>query len=221
MSAEPPTSLIELESVYQTGADFLERYEATGETGTFFCALARLPGQATVGAVVSVNLRFVDRDADFHVHARVVERQADGLRLAFLAEERSRQELVLTCASGESLPYYRRRHERIPCRLEGRLVTPEGRDLEVTLISISEGGALLALVNPPLEQESGARLSISSPGGEPPPPAVTCRIASVIRQGPQEGVGIEFRFSSAVKRDAMHAWVARFRQRVTGRTDPA
>lgn len=215
MTTGPHTPFPMLVSEWQTGAQFLDSFEQTGEQGTFIIPAgeAPFPDEAVPGAILSVLIRFLDRGAEFHVHVRVVERltgEQAGLRLAFLEEEFPRQELVLTCARGESLPYYRRRHERTPCQLPLRLTTQQGRDLETVATSISEGGAQLAIDDPSLEEDAVVWLHISFPG-QADPLRVRGRIANVVRQGPQPGIGIEFQFSSVEQRTAVHAQINKLR----------
>lgn len=215
MTNEPRRPFAALEADWQTGADFLDQFELAGE-GTFFVPVpdaASLPTDAVPGAILSVLIRFIDRGAEFNVHARVMEQHAGervGLTLAFLEEERARQELVLTCARGESLPYYRRRHERIPCALPVRLETRSGQELETTAISISEGGAQLAMDSPPLEEDDIVWLHIAFPDLDSPL-RVRGRVASVIREGPQPAVGIELQFSSVELRDQVRTQIHKLR----------
>jgi hypothetical protein len=216
LTNEPRRPLAALEADWQTGADFLEQLDLAQE-GSFFVPLpdeASFPAEAVPGAILSLLIRFSDRDAEFNVHARVLERHVGervGLTLAFLEEERARRELVLTCARGESLPYYRRRHERIPCALPVRLETKDGQALETAAISISEGGAQLAMdAPPPLQEDDIVWLHITFPELDDPL-RVRGRVASVIREGPQPAVGIELQYSSVELRDRVHDQIRRLR----------
>jgi hypothetical protein len=215
LTSGPHTPFPELKFEWQTGEQFLESFEQTDEQALFFIPAGEepFPDEAVPGAILSVRIRFLDRETEFHVHARVVERltgEQAGLRLAFLEEEVARQELVLTCARGESLPYYRRQHERIPCQLPMRLTTQQGQDLETIAIGISEGGAQLAMDEPSLEEDTVVWLHINFPG-QAETLRVRGRVANVVRQGPRPVVGIEFQFSSVEQRNAVHAQVSKLR----------
>jgi hypothetical protein len=195
-----------LELVFESGASFLADARRAENAPLRF--LWRLPEGRSLppdspGDVVSATIRLDDRDADFHVHLRVVERRGEkgrpALLFEFLPEERSRQELVLACAEGESIPYQRRRRPRVACDLPIVLAVA-GRALRGTCTTISVGGVHVhleesldrivpdAVVQVDLELE-GRRWRV--PG----------RITSRIEDGPQRGVGIEFLFESARQRD--------------------
>lgn len=206
-----------LDSVWQTGAEFLARYEPGEETGTFFHPASgeeALPAAAKAGEILSVTLRFLDRNREFDVHARVLERVVErgrcGLKLAFLPEERKRQELVLICARGESLPYFKRRYQRISCQLPVLLTAPGGNTLECNAVGISEGGARLDLASDEVSEDAIVSLAISFAG---PAPSLTlrARVAAVTRSGPLPAIGIEFLFESEEQRTALQSLVQALR----------
>lgn len=204
-----------LESVWQAGSAFLDSFELKGEVGTFFHPVSReedLPDWAVEGVMLSVQLRFVDRDMEINVHARIAQRVTSGdrtgLLLTLLEEQRDRQELILTCASGQSLPYFRRQHPRIPCELPVLLRLADGREIQSEATSISKGGIFLAMDDFPVGVEAVIHVLISFPDDEKSW-RVRGRVASVVRQGPQPGLGIEFLFSSKEQRDAVHEHIRR------------
>ncbi len=131
---------------------------------------------------------------------------------AFLNRVRlgERQELVVACAEGESIPYFRRRHERVDCRLPVRVSIGKGRKLDSTAVDISEGGvglvtdhALLLKMHVILSATLPSKKRISLRG----------RVVSVIPKGPQQGVGVEFVFESVEQRGEMADQVALLRSR--------
>jgi hypothetical protein len=207
-----------LESIWQSGEEFLENYKASGQVGRFFYPFAEdqpPPPEAKVGALVSVDLQFLDRKAEFHIHARVIERltagENRGLRLEFLPEEKERQELVMACAGGATFPYFRRRYERTPCRLPVRVNMEGNRKLDSMAIEISEGGVGL-VPNHTLKTEMGVQLAIFFPGMKKPL-VIRGRVAAVIPEGPRQGVGVEFLFDSPAQRDEIKYQVSMIRSR--------
>jgi hypothetical protein len=207
-----------IESIWQTGEDFLDRYKTVGQSGRFFHPIKEdeePPAEAKVGALLSVDLRFTDRKAEFHIHAKVVERLTAGdnrgLLLEFLPEEKERQELVMACAGGANFPYFRRRYERTPCRLPVRVGMEGDRCLDSMAIEISEGGVGL-VPNHTLKTEMGVKLSIFFPGMKKPL-NIRGRVAAVIPEGPRQGVGVEFLFDSPAQRDEVKYQVSLIRSR--------
>jgi hypothetical protein len=211
-------TLAKIESIWPTGEEFLQGHEAAGRTGSFFHPLAEdespLPG-IEVGALLSVNLRFLDRQAEFHIHAKVVECRTAGdnrgLRLEFLPEERERLELVMACAGGETFPYSQRRHERTACRLPVRVNMEGGRRLDSMAIEISEGGIGL-VPSHTLKTEMSVNLAVFFPGKKKPL-NIRGRVAAVIAEGPRQGVGVEFFFDSPEQRDEVKCQVFLIRSR--------
>lgn len=210
-----------LVSNWANGAEFRAQVREADGVRMFFHPVkhgAELPDKALVGQLVSVSLRFIDRDTDFHVHAKVMERvtagDKPGLLLAFLPEERDRQELVLAIAEGESVPYLRRKAIRTPCNLDVQVLTEEGKKLDSVVSTISERGAHLD--TDALAKNQRVQLAIRFPnhkgrvtvGGR-----VTARIA-----GPEEGVGIEFIFQSSKQRDELAVIVQAFRSTLAPQT---
>ena len=85
-----------LESVWVSGEEFLQHFKEDERTGRFFHPVKEvkdLPSGAHPGEMISVNLRFLYRNAEFHLHAKVLERLEEGekigLMLELLPEERS------------------------------------------------------------------------------------------------------------------------------------
>ena len=203
-----------LVSTWDTGSAFRAQVGEAEGVRTFFHPArdaSELPAAAVPGAIVAVALRFLDRDTEFRVHGRVLERHTSGpsigLRLAFLPEERDRQELVLAAAEGESVPYLRRKAVRTPCNLDVQVSLEDGSTLRAKLTTISERGAYLELAS--LTSGQKVELSIVFPG-QRERVRVGGRITAAVA-GLERGSGIEFIFVAAKQRDAVAAAVAQFR----------
>lgn len=220
------------ESVWATGAEFLAGF-IPGNPAQFFHPVTpewNEPPFLTVGVLLSVVLRFEDRGARFHVHARVVEKRLTGPRrgivLELLVEERNRLELVLTCVGGESFPYFKRRYPRTPARLPVRVTGPDGVERDMVTTSVNEGGMHLGLpeaegdapgplrggsseiplFSGELEASARVKLAITWPTGAVA--LLNARVTEVIPRGPQRGLGIELLFASAEQREATASEVA-------------
>ena len=194
MGAVNPDPAIALELTWPTGAADLAGY-TPDETGGRFTAPpgTTLPAPRTL---LSATLRFADKALEYHVHAVVI----DQATLAFLPEEKTREELVRAGASGDANQYQRRRHVRIPCKLPVRLET--GRlSYETTATNISDWGVHLAL-DVPMERDALVFLTVDFPDDRLRLFAQG-RVRSVIPAGPQRGVSVEFVFDTAKARDAM------------------
>jgi hypothetical protein len=204
-----------LRSVWKTGQDFLEHI-IQQDPPRFFHRVpqdrALPPGG--IGELMSVLISLEDREAEFHVHARIIDRREGsekrGMTLEVIPEERDRMALILVAASGESMPYRRRRHERITCRLDCKVTAADGRIWRCETTNINEGGLHAAVDEPlpppgsPVEVEfelGGRRWELSA------------RVSATIAAGPQKGVGVEFLFASARQRDELRGEVARLRLR--------
>ncbi len=206
-----------LESVWPTGASFKAHYETREEGPGYFVYTAapgqELPPEAVLGALVSVKLRFVAEEREFAIHARVIERREAasprGLRLEFLPDERDREELILACARGESVPYFKRRHERITCSFKAEVTLANGSTAEGTVHDLSEGGLRLE-VERALHVDDLLRLSFPLPP-EAEPLVVHGRVMSLTPTGPEPGAGVAFQFRSAEERDRVAGRVARLR----------
>jgi hypothetical protein len=164
---------------------------------------------------VSVFITFEDRQAEFHVHARIIDRREGskkrGMTLEVIPEEQERMEVILVAASGESLPYRRRRHGRISCHLPCELTSPDGNRWQGSATNVNEGGLHVA-IDDPLPQP-GSLVEVALAIEEDRRWQVRARVVETISSGPQKGVGLEFLFASARQRDALWDAVARLRQR--------
>jgi hypothetical protein len=215
MSAE----MFALRSSWKTGAAFLEHL-IEADPPRFFHPIPQhdeLPAHATVGAILSVTIVIEERAAEVHLHARVLDRRdgtkRHGLTLEILPAERDRFEFVLVAARGESLPFWRRRHPRMPYVAPCR-ISPAGRPpLEGTTTNINAAGTHVA-VEPVLRQDAEVEVEFRPRNG--PAWSIRGRVAEVIREGPQRGLSIEFLFSSAEQRDAVRARIERLRAGGTG-----
>jgi pSer/pThr/pTyr-binding forkhead associated (FHA) protein len=224
---DPLESYPDLESVWQTGADYLSNYRQNCEPGRLFHPAPRnasLLPEATPGALLSLNIRFLDRDTNFRVHARVIERQTGGekpgLLVEFVREERDRQELVLACAKGESIPYFRRRHERVPCRLPIVVHVGEDDKRPATAVDISEGGTRLV---PSHGLEKGMRVLLSLSFSENKlfpfqrrrSLVLYARVVSIVTRGLQVSAGVEFLFESSKQRNKLVDEVTSLRSKLS------
>ena len=202
------SSMPRIESVWPTGAEFLRHVRRT-ETLVTFVHPSAPPAPLAPGTIVEVKIRFADRGLDFNVHGRVVDRLDDdpiaGLRLAFLSEERTRQELVLMTAEGENVPYLRRHSQRIPCRLPTDVTIDGGTTFATYTTNISARGAYLLVDQAPAGTQ--LELSIVFPQRRKPV-RLFARVAAAVA-GPRRGVGVEFLFESRQQRDAVAVEVAR------------
>ena len=215
-----------LELVFDTGHDLLLAIRRDPEQPTrFVWRVAEdrdLPPDTGMGALVSATIRVADREADFHVHLRVVERRTGGERrgivFEFLPEEKSREELVVACAEGESIPYLHRRRTRVPCDLPVVLTLVPRGELSGTGTTVSVGGLHVAL-DGSLEQlapDAVVQVQIDFDGKRVRVPG---RVTSRIEAGPQRGVGIEFLFQSARQRDEVAERVGALASPTGHRTD--
>jgi len=213
MQREEPSAT--LDSVFESGAHFLDVFDDSEPPGVFFHHVIDehdLPRRAQVGALVTVRIEFIDRKAEFRVHARVVERVAEGdqhgVLLEFLAEEESRKQLVLACAEGDRFDYARRASARYRCDLSVDVGRTNGEFVAGTAAEISASGVRLRIEHS-LGVGEMVQLTLSFPSGvlfE-----VSSRVASVIGDGPDRGAGFEFVFETEKQREEMKAQVARLR----------
>jgi hypothetical protein len=198
---------------WPTGAEFLDTVRLSDGLASFSYVPpedADPPPAARLGSLVSLTIRFGDREGHFHVHARVIKRVAKEdrreLRFEFLREERGRQELVLATAEGESIPYRRRRWPRIPCELPVRVRTGRWSRTKATATDICQHGMRIDL-SPPPPAETAVDLWVTLPGRKKKL-ALKGRVAGVVEAGPGRGVGVEFVFASADERLAVAETVA-------------
>lgn len=206
-----PLPLVEL--AFARGADFMSCYSEGGErdAGSFLWPLPpeqELEPEVNPGQVVSLVIVLQDRQARFHLHAtvreRILARERPGMVFQFLDEEPLRQELLLACAQGESVPYLRRRSERVRYSLPVKYRSPGARVQETTSTEVGSGGIHLNLAEPPA-LESLLDLEICFPVEEWV--KVRGRVASRISGGPQRGSGIEFLFDSRAQREEIEEQV--------------
>jgi hypothetical protein len=193
-----------LDSMWSTGASFLESYTSgeNDEPGDFFHPVSAeedLLLEARTGVMLEVKVHFVDRDVSFKVHLKVVDRieqgESRGLRLAFLAVEKKREQLILAVARGEKVDFVHRQYERMDCFIPVRVTTAQGLLLDTMAIEISLGG--LSLVqNHTLTEKMIVRMNIFFPGFEKPL-EVDGQVVSVTSEGPGKGLGLKFTSESA------------------------
>ncbi len=176
---------------WPTGADFLARFDESSRT------LRPLEPIAGPRGMRSLEIYFHDRKTEFHLHAEV----RDGA-IGFLDEERDRLELVLTCARGESLPYFKRRHPRYLCSLPARVTLADGV-LEARAIDLSEGGVRLAVPEHRFRVDLTIRVALSFPRDLSL--ELRGRVASFCQSSLERAIGVEFLFESAAQRAKLKA----------------
>ena len=195
--------LATIEATWSDGTSFLADF-TDGEPATVVVADAA-PSVGEVGVVHPLLVRIDDRDLEFRVHAKVASRRGDGsLVLKFLSEERDRLELILIAAKGESIPYRRRRHQRVTCQFPVTIVTDGGQSIRGTATEISAGGTHVSLESPlPGDQNVTVGLELGGKSVE-----LAARLTDKISSGPGQGNGIEFLFRSAEERELVGQAVA-------------
>lgn len=196
MSDTPPK---QLDFEWELGATFLEAFE-DGAAPTISTTL-KSPGSVEVGCLYSLLLRFEDRETDFQLHATLLSLKGNEATFEFLREERQRLELVLVSARGESLPYRRRRHTRIPCQLAVQIAL-RGNKQTATTTNLGGGGTHI-LLETPIDVDEQIELTIILPEGHQL--ELVGRVTSRIDEGPERGSSVEFLFRSAAQRDEVAA----------------
>jgi len=208
-----------LDVIWEDGAAFLAYLNREGDTPSFFSRIPEddWPEWAVLGETVSVLIQLTDRNTAFNVHMQEIEAipegDASGVRLAFRPDEKKRLELILATAEGDSVPYFRRRHKRVMCNLLVKVATGGFLKRKMWALDISEGGLYL-VPQPLLKVDSLIRLTIDFPESTEAI-AVDGRVISAVRDGPQQGVGVEFIFSSPKQRKALAGQIARLRDAQT------
>ena len=130
------------------------------------------------------------------------ECEGDDVVAVFILGERQRLELVLVSAKGESLPYRRRRHTRIPCQLSGHVVSENGSQQQAKTANLGAGGVQL-LLPVPIELDEQVEVSLALASGSSI--KLMGRVTGRIDAGPERGNSIEFLFRSAKERDRVAA----------------
>jgi DNA-binding response OmpR family regulator len=190
---------LELSASYPNGAAFVAAYAAS--TNRF--ALPRrepLP----VDRAITVTVRLEDVEREFRIHGRT----AEGGRVVF--GDDAARDLLLSCARGESIPYFRRAHPRHPVRLAVRMSAPDGLAIVSHSQDVSARGIMLS-TDHKLEVGTLVGLRIAFPGRDEPL-EVGGKIQSAIATGPRRGVGIEFQFTSQAQRTEVADRVAKLGQ---------
>lgn len=178
---------------FADGAALLADYDATTCTLSAPASLEQESGHA-----ISITVRIDELGRDFRAPGHVLA--IDGaLRLAFDAEAEATRELVLACARGESVPYFRRTEARIPARLEVRMRSETGLVIVSHTQNISARGLMLT-TDHRLDVGTKVALRIVFPQEEPL--TIAGRVQSQ-RTGALRGLGIEFMFASEDQRDEL------------------
>jgi hypothetical protein len=115
-----------------------------------------------------------------------------------LPEESRRLELVLVNARGESLPYRRRRHTRVPAQLRATVTARDGISQQGATTTMGAGGAHIKLERPiEVDEQIALRIALSDRDEID----LVGRVTSRIDDGPERGSSVEFLFRSAAERD--------------------
>jgi hypothetical protein len=200
-----------IQCVWQTRSAFLRDASECENTASFFHESddTDLPSGVSSGAVVSVEISFLDCEQTFHVHARVMYRCVEGprrgLQLRFLEEEKPRQDMVFACAEGEEFPYVRRRTERVPCFFPVRVDVGRSMGFDAVATDLSEGGLRIALTHR-LTANTEVDLWLNVPNLQQGL-MTRGRVAYSSAEGQQQGAGIEFMFNSSKEREAVRQQV--------------
>jgi Tfp pilus assembly protein PilZ len=140
------------------------------------------------------------------VFGRLGPRVAEGMRMVFDPEEHTRRDLILACARGESIPYFRRAEPRFPARLEVRVRSETGLVIITHTQDISARGMMLT-TDHRLEVGTMVALRIAFPD-QSEPMTVAARIQSHVQHGARRGLGVEFQFASQDQRAFLAARIA-------------
>jgi hypothetical protein len=199
--SEAPRKQLVLE--WEAGADFLEAFDE-GVRPKLRTELTT--EDAELGRVYSLLLRFLDRETEFQVHATLVGLEGRAATFELLKEEAQRHQLLLVSARGESLPYRRRRHTRIPCQLVASVKVGRSPAYSAIATDIGAGGAHL-LLEAPIELDEEIRVAITFADGKLL--ELAARVTGRIDEGPERGCSVEFLFRSAIQRDEVAALTSR------------
>ena len=202
-SSSPP-----LRVTFESGAQLLEglRYQE-GLASFLWSPSGDLPPGAEIGNEVCVLLEFEDTGRRFHVSTRVLSRAAAGesrgIRFEFMRDQPLRQEIVLMSARGESIPYRRRKRERVERTLDAKLMVGS-ETLAATLADVSPTGALVE-VDDELELDSTVHVDVQIFDARV---RVAARLSWSAPRGGRHAHGLEFLFESAEQRDQVARAVA-------------
>ncbi|MFN0250117.1 MAG: ATP-binding protein [Kofleriaceae bacterium] len=176
---------------YANGAALLADYTATTNS-----IAAPASVRVDAGRDVAITIRLEDVGREFRVLGSLVSVD-DAIRIAFDENAASTRDLVLACARGESVPYFRRMEQRIAARLEVRLRSETGLVIASHTQNISARGLMLT-TDHRLGIGTRVALRIAFPGEEPL--TIAGHVQSV-RSGPLRGLGIEFLYTSQGQRE--------------------
>lgn len=190
----------QLDFDFALGSKFLESFDE-GPPPTLRQKLNSANALET-GTLYSLLLKFADRETEFQLHASLLEHKDDHAVFEFLVAERQRLELVLVSARGESLPYRRRRHTRIPCQFGAQITLPDGSTRDAKTANLGAGGVQLLLAVP-LEIDELIEIRLNLRGGTVL--GLVGRVTNRIDAGPERGNSVEFLFASAKQRDEVAA----------------
>jgi signal transduction histidine kinase/DNA-binding response OmpR family regulator len=196
-TAEPVVRRLETTLRYANGAALLADYIATTNS------IAAPSVSVDAGGDIAITIRLEDVGREFRVHGHLISVD-DAIRIAFDDSAAPTRDLVLACARGESVPYFRRTEQRIPARLEVRLRSETGLVIASHTQNISARGLMLTSDHR-LGIGTRVALRIAFPGEEP------LTIAGHVqshRTGPMRGLGIEFLYASEDQREALVARLA-------------
>ncbi len=190
---EPARRRLETTVRYADGAALLADFDAATNTVSAPPSL-----EQETERDVSITVCIDDPGRDFRIHGRVLA-VGDALRLAFDEGAETTRDLILACARGESVPYFRRSESRIPARLEVRMRSETGLVIVSHTQNISARGLMLT-TDHTLDVGTKVALRIVFPDEEPL--TIAGRVQSR-RGGALRGLGIEFMYTSEDQREEL------------------
>jgi Tfp pilus assembly protein PilZ len=188
----PARSMQILKARFRGREDFMEAYQADGESGALFVATTT---PLEVNEDVIVELVCDGLPNKILIRGTVVAwrpalprlRVRAGATVTFAPEEDEKRRFILAALAGEVQPP-RRKHTRIPVAVPVRYRIPGTADvLTGQLIEISVGGALLRSPRPSPELGTEVVLELLPPGGAAPMP-ITGKVAYIT----PVGTGLKF-----------------------------
>jgi signal transduction histidine kinase/ActR/RegA family two-component response regulator len=197
--ADPMPRRLDVLVGYSDGAALLSDYASATNS---IAAPASVPFDAGRDIAITIKLENVGREFRIHGHLISVD---DALRIAFDPKADSTRDLVLACARGESVPYFRRTEQRISARLSVRLRSETGLVIASHTQNISARGLMLTSDHR-LSIGTKVALRIAFPDEEP---LTVAGLVQSQRTGPLRGLGIEFLYASDEQRDQVVARLAK------------
>lgn len=191
--------------------------DGVGDLGGLF-----IPGalDVDVGDAVDVELQFTEEHVRFHIRARVKWKRAEsgrralppGVGIAFLASEARTQAQILRFAEGKESVHHVARDRRWSLGVEVRLVDAQQGETNGVTDDISEGGCFV-LTGAPLAVGARVELKLKAPGTLFGWLTLPGYVAWRRQEPGRDGVGVEFEFDSARKREKVKRIVHLLKER--------